>query len=69
LGEQQALKVAGVSIGETNAYHLGNVIKTLAIQHQTSSIRFWGKLLGHRDYWVIQGTTNNQHLDELPPNA
>jgi len=48
---------------------LGNVIKTLAIQHQTSSIRFWGKLLGHRDYWVIQGTTNNQHLDELPPNA
>lgn len=29
--EYQALKVAGVSIGETNVYHLKNVLKSIAI--------------------------------------
>ncbi len=60
--EQQFLKLAGVSIGETNAYHLKEVIKGLAIEHQTKSIRFWGKILGYKDYWIIQGSTAKTYL-------
>ena len=67
--EYQALKVAGVSIGETNAYHLNSVIKSLAIEHQTSSIRFWGKILGYKDYWVIQGSSTQTYLSDLPQNC
>ena len=67
--EYQALKTAGVSIGESNAFHLESVIKQLAIEHQTTSIRFWGKILGYKDYWVIQGTSSQTYLSELPENG
>lgn len=60
------MKLAGVGIGETNAYHLNKVIKTLAAEHQAKSIRFWGKILGYKDYWVIQGSSNKAYLSELP---
>jgi len=54
--------LAGVGIGETNAYHLNKVIKSLAAEHQAKSIRFWGKILGYKDYWVIQGSSNKSYL-------
>jgi hypothetical protein len=56
--EYHALKVAGVSIGETNAHHLNKVIKALAVEYQVKSIRFWGKILGYKDYYVIQGVSS-----------
>jgi methionine synthase I (cobalamin-dependent) len=55
--EYHALKIAGVSIGETNAYHLNKVIKNLAVEYQVKSIRFWGKILGYKDYYIIQGVS------------
>ena len=67
--EHQALKLAGITIGETNAYHLKNVIKGLAIEHQTKTIRFWGKILGCKDYWVIQGCSTKPYLSDLPENG
>ena len=67
--EHQALKLAGVSIGETNAYHLSSVIKGLAIEHQTSSIRFWGKILGYKDYWIVQGSSTKTYLGDLAENG
>lgn len=69
LQEYHALKLAGISIGETNAYHLQAAIKTLAIEHQTKSIRFWGKLLGYKDYWVVQGSSGKPYLSDLPEGA
>ena len=67
--QHAALKTAGVGIAETTAYHLNKAIKTLAVEHQTTSIRFWGKILGYKDYFVVQGTTNKKYLSELPSNA
>jgi hypothetical protein len=63
--EYAALKTAGISIGESNAFHLNKVLKALAIEYQTKSIRFWGKILGYRDYYVIQGTSSKTYLHEL----
>lgn len=67
--EYQALKTAGISIGEVNAFHMGKVIKALAIEYQVKTIRFWGKILGYRDYYVIQGISSKSYLQELPENA
>ena len=67
--QYSALKLAGVSIGEANAYHLEAVIKSLAIEHQTKNIRFWGKILGYKDYWVIQGSSSQSYLSDLPDNG
>jgi hypothetical protein len=67
--DMQALRTAGISVGETNTYHLAKVIKVLAVENQVKSIRFWGKILGHKDYYVIQGVSSKQYLDELPENA
>jgi radial spoke head protein 4/6 len=67
--EHQALRQAGVSIGETNAHHLRSAIKALAIEHQTTSIRFWGKILGYKDYWVVQGVSSKPYLSDLPENS
>jgi hypothetical protein len=39
------------------------VIKTLAIENDTKTIRFWGKILGIRDYWVIQGVSSKNYLN------
>jgi hypothetical protein len=61
--EYHALKTAGISIGETNAFHLNKVVKALAIEHQTKNIRFWGKILGYRDYFVIQGSSSKTYLN------
>lgn len=60
--EYHALKTAGISIGETNSFHLNKVVKALAIEHQTKSIRFWGKILGYKDYFVIQGSSTKNYL-------
>jgi hypothetical protein len=64
--EYQALRLAGVSIGEANAYHLQAVIKELSIEHKTKDIRFWGKILGYKDYWVIQGSSSQSYISNLP---
>jgi hypothetical protein len=63
--EFAALKTAGVSVGESNCFHLGKAIKRLAIEHQAKSIRFWGKILGYRDYWVVQGSSGKPYLNEV----
>ena len=67
--EHAALKMAGISIGETNAYHLNKIIKAIAIEYQTKSIRFWGKILGTRDYFVIQGSGSKTYLEQLGDNS
>jgi hypothetical protein len=67
--EFSALKTAGISIGESNSFHLNKVLKTLAIEHQTKNIRFWGKILGYRDYFVIQGSSSKIYLHELSENS
>lgn len=41
------------------------MIKALAVEYQTRSIRFWGKILGGKDYYVIQGTGSKTYLAEL----
>lgn len=64
--EYAALRTAGVSVGESNCFHLGKAIKRLAIEQQVKSIRFWGKILGYRDYWVVQGSSTKPYLDEVP---
>lgn len=63
--EFAALKTAGVSVGESNCFHLGKAIKRLAIENQAKSIRFWGKILGYRDYWVVQGSSGKPYLNEV----
>ena len=45
------------------------MIKSIAIEHQTKNIRFWGKILGYKDYWVIQGTSSQPYLSDLPDNG
>lgn len=57
--------MAGVSVGEANCHHLNKAIKKLAIEQQAKSIRFWGKILGYRDYWVVQGVSSKTYLDEV----
>jgi len=64
--ECAALRRAGVSVGETNSFHLGKAIKRLAVEQQVKSIRFWGKILGYKDYWVIQGSSAKPYLEEVP---
>jgi hypothetical protein len=63
--EYNALRIAGISIGETNAFHLNKVLKFLAIENEVKSIRFWGKILGYKDYYVIQGASGKSYLNEL----
>lgn len=63
------MKTAGISIGENNCYYLNKVIKNLSIEHQTKSIRFWGKILGYRDYYIIQGVSSKVYLNDLPENG
>lgn len=64
--EFAALRTAGVSVGESNCFHLGKAVKRLAIEHQAKSIRFWGKILGYQDYWVVQGSSAKPYLNEVP---
>lgn len=63
--ECQALKTAGISIGETNYFYLNKAIKSLAIKNNVKEIKFWGKILGRKDYFVIQGISSNPYLNEL----
>lgn len=67
--EYAALRTAGVTVGESNCFHLNKVVKRLAIENQTKSIRFWGKILGYKDYWVVQGASAKPYLDQLPEGA
>ena len=69
LQEHAALKTAGITVGESNAFYLNKVVKALAIEHQTKSIRFWGKILGYKDYYVIQGSSSKAYLQDLPENS
>lgn len=64
--EYQALKVAGITIGETNAHYIQKIIKTLASEHDVKNIRFWGKILGYKDYYVIQASSNKNYTHDLP---
>lgn len=63
--EHQAFKTSGICIGENNCYHLNKVIRELAIENDVKEIRFWGKILGKRDYYVIQGVTSKEYVNEL----
>lgn len=67
--EYHALKTAGVSIGENNYYYLNKVIRTLAIKNNAKEIKFWGKILGKHDYYVIQGVSCNPYLQQLSPES
>jgi hypothetical protein len=40
-------------------------MRYLAISNNAKEIRFWGKVLGRRDYFVIQGLSANPYLNEL----
>lgn len=62
--EYQALKCAGISLGENNYYYLSKVIRNLAIKNAVKEIRFWGKILGKKDYYVIQGICSKSYLCE-----
>jgi len=48
---------------------LQKVLKVLAIENKAKQLRFWGKILGLRDYWVIQGTTTRKNTDEYAKNV
>ncbi len=61
--EYQALKTAGISIGENNFYYLSKVLKVIASKNNAKEIRFWGKILGRKDYYVIQGLSSNPYLN------
>lgn len=61
----RALKIAGISIGQTNNFYLQKVIRNLALKNNVKQIRFWGKILGRCDYYVIQGISSNPYLSEL----
>lgn len=67
--EYYALKQCGISVGETNCLHLVNVLKTIATEYECSNVRFWGKILGYKDYYVIQGTSTKKYLNELGPDS
>ena len=60
--EYQALKKAGVSVGEKNCYYLNQVLKELSGNGDVKEIKFWGKILGKKDYWVIQGITSRKYI-------
>jgi hypothetical protein len=40
-------------------------MRYLAIKNNAQEIRFWGKILGRKDYYVIQGISSNPYLNEL----
>ena len=63
--EYNALKTAGISIGEKNCYYLAKVIKLLATKNKVKEIRFWGKILGKKDYFVIQGVSQQPYAQDL----
>lgn len=67
--EYKALKTASISLGESNYVLLQKILKVLAVENKAKQLRFWGKILGLRDYWVIQGTTSRKNTDEIPKNA
>lgn len=67
--EYYALRTAGLGVGKTNAYYINQAMKTIAIEYDAKSLRFWGKILGQRDYFVLQGTTNKQYLADLGDSA
>ncbi len=69
MDEYHALKQCGISLGETNYVHLTQVLKALATDNECSQIRLWGKILGYRDYYVIQGLSTKKYLNELGPDA
>lgn len=62
--EYQALKTTGISIGEKNYYYLSKVLRLLAVKNNVKEIRFWGKILGRKDYYVIQGISNQPYPKE-----
>ena len=42
-------------------------MRLLAIKNNMKEIRFWGKILGRKDYFVIQGISNQPYAkDPLP---
>ncbi len=57
------MKVAGISFGENNWYYLEKVIANLARKNNVKEIRFWGKILGRKDYYVVQGISSNPYLN------
>lgn len=69
MDEYYALKQCGISLGETNYVHLAQVLKTIATDNECSQVRFWGKILGYRDYFVVQGSSTKKYLNELGPDA
>ncbi len=55
------LEWAGVGFGEEEVYKLSKSIKRLAAMSGASSLRFWGKIFGTKqDYLVCEGTLNKE---------
>ena len=39
-------------------------MRLLAIKNNVKEIRFWGKILGKKDYFVIQGISNQSYTKD-----
>lgn len=69
MDQYYALKQCGISIGETNCVHLVGVLKAIAVDNQCTNVRFWGKILGYHDYYVIQATSAKRYINGLGPDS
>ena len=56
-------------MGESNCMNLENVVKRLAIENDVKEIKFWGKILGYQDYYVIQGVSSKPYINDLPESS
>jgi radial spoke head protein 4A len=54
--EAEMWEWAGVSLGEEETYKLQKALKKLAVMSGASALRFWGKVYGsEQDYLVVEG--------------
>ena len=44
-------------------------MRLLAIKNNVKEIRFWGKILGKKDYFVIQGISNQPYTKDSLPDS
>ena len=40
-----------------------------SVENHCKQLRFWGKILGLKDYWVLQGISTKKNADELTKNS
>jgi len=69
LEQNEMLKFAGISFGESETYRIYKSMTKLAKMSGASTLRFWGKLFGSKhDYFILEGTLNQHEELELPAN-